>query len=186
MRSPWGTARCTSTRGFSRPSGAGAARVRRGWRALAGRRIGRVSDRRCPQASAARGAAGHPLSGRGREESPAQCVPRGERRAVPLLAASLDRVEQGQHEFDAGGALWRDGELGAYLTGVARKLQPPAVLQVIPFRVAVVKNPRLNAFPVGNGALYLYSRLLSTEWSRGSTSSTRVARSGGTANWARI
>src|SRR5262249_11125946 len=49
------------------------------------------------------------------------------------------RVEQEQKKFDASGALYRDPELEAYLTGVARKLQPPAVLQVIPFRVAVVK-----------------------------------------------
>jgi hypothetical protein len=41
------------------------------------------------------------------------------------------RVEQEQHKFEASGALYRDAELEAYLTGVARKLQPPAVLQPI-------------------------------------------------------
>ena len=70
------------------------------------------------------------------------------------------RVEQEQKKFDASGALYRDAELDAYLTGVARKLQPPAVLQVIPFRVAVVKNPWLNAFAMPNGALYIHSGLL--------------------------
>jgi len=70
------------------------------------------------------------------------------------------RVEQEQKKFDASGALYRDAELEAYLTGVARKLQPPAVLQVIPFRVAVVKNPWLNAFAMPNGALYIHSGLL--------------------------
>src|SRR3989442_6073332 len=70
------------------------------------------------------------------------------------------RVEQEQKKFDASGALYRDAELDAYLTGVARNLQPPAVLQVIPFRVAVVKNPWLNAFAMPNGALYIHSGLL--------------------------
>src|SRR5262249_36818769 len=70
------------------------------------------------------------------------------------------RVEQEQKKFEASGALYRDPELEAYLTGVARKLQPAAVLQVIPFRVAVVKNPWLNAFAMPNGALYIHSGLL--------------------------
>ncbi len=70
------------------------------------------------------------------------------------------RVEQEQKKFEASGALYRDAELEAYLTGLARKLQPPAVLQAIPFRVAVVKNPWLNAFAMPNGALYIHSGLL--------------------------
>lgn len=70
------------------------------------------------------------------------------------------RVEQEQKKFEASGALYRDAELEAYLTGVVRKLQPPAVLQVVPFRVAVVKNPWLNAFALPNGALYIHSGLL--------------------------
>jgi predicted Zn-dependent protease len=43
---------------------------------------------------------------------------------------------------------------------VARKLQPPAVLQAIPFRVAVVKNPWLNAFAIPTGTLYIHSGLV--------------------------
>jgi predicted Zn-dependent protease len=70
------------------------------------------------------------------------------------------RVEQEQEKFEASGNLYRDAELEAYLTGVARKLQPPAVLRAIPFRVAVVKNPWLNAFAMPNGALYIHSGLL--------------------------
>jgi len=70
------------------------------------------------------------------------------------------RVEQEQKKFDASDALYRDPELDAYLTGVARRLQPPEVLQAIPFRVAVVKNPWLNAFAMPNGALYIHTGLL--------------------------
>src|SRR5215467_7699141 len=70
------------------------------------------------------------------------------------------RVEQEQKKFEASDALYRDAELDAYLTGVARRLQPPEVLQAIPFRVAVVKNPWLNAFAMPNGALYIHSGLL--------------------------
>jgi predicted Zn-dependent protease len=70
------------------------------------------------------------------------------------------RVEQEQAKFESSGALYRDPELEAYLTSVARKLQPPAVLEAIPFRVAVVKNPWLNAFAVPTGTLYIHSGLL--------------------------
>jgi len=70
------------------------------------------------------------------------------------------RVEQEQQKFEASGYVYRDAELEAYLTEVAQKLQPPAVLRAIPFRVAVVKNPWLNAFAMPNGALYIHSGLL--------------------------
>ncbi len=70
------------------------------------------------------------------------------------------RVEEEQKKLDASGDLYRETELESYLTGIARKLQPAAVLRAIPFRVRVVKNPWLNAFAMPNGALYIHSGLL--------------------------
>ncbi len=70
------------------------------------------------------------------------------------------RVEEAQKQLDEGGMLYKDPGLTAYLGAVARKLQPPEVLKAIPFKVAVVSSPMLNAFALPNGGVYVHTGIL--------------------------
>ena len=70
------------------------------------------------------------------------------------------RSEEEQRALEASGLLYRNDELETYLNQVARRLQPPAVYERIPFRVRVLSNPRLNAFAFPNGVVYVHTGLL--------------------------
>ncbi len=65
-----------------------------------------------------------------------------------------------QHRLDASGDAYEDPALEAYLMSVARRLQPPAAFAAVPFRIRVLKNFRLNAFALPNGAIYLHTGIL--------------------------
>ncbi|MCK5724800.1 MAG: hypothetical protein KAI84_19855, partial [Gammaproteobacteria bacterium] len=54
------------------------------------------------------------------------------------------RSEDEQKVLTRSGLIYRDDQLDDYLNQVARKLQPPEILEHIPFRIMVIKSPYLN------------------------------------------
>ncbi|MGD2127400.1 MAG: M48 family metalloprotease, partial [Desulfobacteraceae bacterium] len=69
------------------------------------------------------------------------------------------RAEAEQRVLNESGLVYEDVELEAYLNRVARNLQP-YVLENIPFRIFVLKDPHLNAFSFPNGAIYVHTGIL--------------------------
>ena len=65
-----------------------------------------------------------------------------------------------QERLDDGGDVLDDSALEAYLTSVARKLEPQAAWKAVPFHIKVLKNFRPNAFCLPNGAVYLHTGIL--------------------------
>lgn len=70
------------------------------------------------------------------------------------------RSREEQRDLDRSGLLYNDEALEAYVNEVARKLQPPEVSAVIPFKVKIIKNPSLNAFAYPNGIVYVHTGIL--------------------------
>jgi predicted Zn-dependent protease len=70
------------------------------------------------------------------------------------------RASEEQHDIDRSGLLYEDEALERYVNEVARKLEPPEIYAVIPFKVKVIKNPYLNAFALPNGAVYIHTGIL--------------------------
>ena len=71
------------------------------------------------------------------------------------------RSEDEQKVLTRSGLIYRDDQLDDYLNQVARKLQPPEILEHIPFRIMVIKSPYLNAFAFPNGVIYIHTGILS-------------------------
>ncbi|HUT70272.1 MAG TPA: M48 family metalloprotease [Desulfatiglandales bacterium] len=65
-----------------------------------------------------------------------------------------------QQVLDNSGFVYRDGELREYLNGIVRRLQPPETQATMPFRIAVLKDPHLNAFAFPNGVIYVHTGIL--------------------------
>jgi predicted Zn-dependent protease len=70
------------------------------------------------------------------------------------------RAEEEERIINQSGLLYEDPQLEAYLNGVARKLQPPDILEKLPFRILVLKDPHLNAFAFPNGVIYVHTGIL--------------------------
>ena len=70
------------------------------------------------------------------------------------------RSEDEQKALAQSGLIYRDKKLDDYLNQVARKLQPPQILEHIPFRIKVIKSPYLNAFAFPNGVIYIHTGIL--------------------------
>ncbi len=70
------------------------------------------------------------------------------------------RASEEQHDMDRSGLLYEDETLERYVNEVAKKLEPPEIYAVIPFKVKVIKNPYLNAFALPNGAVYIHTGIL--------------------------
>ena len=70
------------------------------------------------------------------------------------------RSEDEQKVLTRSGLIYRDDQLDDYLNQVARKLQPPEILEHIPFRIMVIKSPYLNAFAFPNGVIYIHTGIL--------------------------
>ena len=70
------------------------------------------------------------------------------------------RAEDEQRVLTQSGLIYRDDQLDDYLNQVARKLQPPEILEHIPFRIMVIKSPYLNAFAFPNGVIYIHTGIL--------------------------
>lgn len=71
-----------------------------------------------------------------------------------------NRSHEEEQAIAKSGILYRDRELEAYLNGVARKLEPPEVYSIIPFRILVISNPYCNAFSLPNGYVYVHTGIL--------------------------
>ena len=71
------------------------------------------------------------------------------------------RCQEQEQLLDRSGLLYEDSETRQYLNTVAAKLQPPEVYAKIPFRIEVIKDPRLNAFAFPNGVIYVHTGILS-------------------------
>ncbi len=71
-----------------------------------------------------------------------------------------NRCRDEEQAIAKSGILYRDQELEAYLNSVARKLEPPEVYRIIPFRVLVISNPYCNAFSLPNGYVYVHTGIL--------------------------
>lgn len=70
------------------------------------------------------------------------------------------RSEDEQKVLTQSGLIYIDDQLDDYLNQVARKLQPPEILEHIPFRIMVIKSPYLNAFAFPNGVIYIHTGIL--------------------------
>jgi predicted Zn-dependent protease len=71
-----------------------------------------------------------------------------------------NRANEEERDLDRSGLLYKDDTLERYVNEVARKLQPPEIYAVIPFKVKIIKNPYLNAFALPNGAVYIHTGIL--------------------------
>jgi beta-barrel assembly-enhancing protease len=71
------------------------------------------------------------------------------------------RCQEQEQLLDKRGLLYEDIETREYVNEVAAKLQPAEVYAKIPFRVEVIKDPRLNAFAFPNGVIYVHTGILS-------------------------
>ncbi len=60
----------------------------------------------------------------------------------------------------SGDMVYRDESLSAYINSVARGLFPEELYAQIPFEVTVIRDPRLNAFALPNGALFLHTGIV--------------------------
>lgn len=81
-------------------------------------------------------------------------VPEDEEKAIWREAA------EEQHRLDTSGDVFEDAALEAYLMAVARRIVPPAAFKAVPFRIRVLRNFRLNAFALPNGAVYVHTGML--------------------------
>jgi len=70
------------------------------------------------------------------------------------------QAEQAETRFEAGGAVYADAQLEAYLDEVAHRIEPAPIFASIPFRIRVVRNPYLNAFTLPNGRVYVHTGML--------------------------
>ncbi len=65
-----------------------------------------------------------------------------------------------QDRLDRSGDVYEDAALEAWLPEVLRRVAPPGALARVPLHVKVLRNYRLNAFALPNGALYVHTGLL--------------------------
>jgi predicted Zn-dependent protease len=70
------------------------------------------------------------------------------------------RSVEEQQILDNSGFVYRDGELRAYLNGIARRLQPRETVATMSFEIIVLKDPHLNAFAFPNGVIYVHTGIL--------------------------
>ncbi len=72
-----------------------------------------------------------------------------------------DNSRQSEKNIEERNLIFNDPELDAYLDKIARKLQPPAVFEKIPFKIKIVKDRRINAFAFPNGFILIHTGILS-------------------------
>jgi predicted Zn-dependent protease len=70
------------------------------------------------------------------------------------------RCREQEQLLDRSGLLYEDSETREYVNAVAAKLEPTEVYTKIPFRIEVIKDPRLNAFAFPNGVIYVHTGIL--------------------------
>jgi predicted Zn-dependent protease len=71
------------------------------------------------------------------------------------------RAEEEQKVINESGLIYyKDEELEAYLNEIVEKLQPLEVLEHIPFKINIIRNPYLNAFSLPNGSIYIHTGMV--------------------------
>ena len=71
------------------------------------------------------------------------------------------RTEEEQKALNKSGLIYyKDEELEAYLNEIVEKLQPLEVLEHIPFKINIIRNPYLNAFTLPNGSIYIHTGMV--------------------------
>ena len=70
------------------------------------------------------------------------------------------RAQEEQDAIDGSGLLYQDAEIENYLNQIAEKLQPNSISADISFQIKVIKDPKLNAFALPNGVIYIHTGIL--------------------------
>jgi beta-barrel assembly-enhancing protease len=70
------------------------------------------------------------------------------------------RSEEEEKVLLKSGLVYDDAVLQTYVNGVAQKLQPPEVLDKVPFKVLLLKNSYLNAFAYPNGMVFVHTGIV--------------------------
>lgn len=69
-------------------------------------------------------------------------------------------LETTEKHIEESGRLHADPGLEAYLLEVARRIEPPEVLEAIPFRFRVVRDTHPGAFALASGTVYVHTGTL--------------------------
>jgi predicted Zn-dependent protease len=69
-------------------------------------------------------------------------------------------AEKESQRLDDGGDVYEDPALEQYVNDVLRKVSPPGLKGRLELRAKVVRNYRLNAFALPNGAIYVHTGML--------------------------
>jgi predicted Zn-dependent protease len=70
------------------------------------------------------------------------------------------RAQEEQDAIDGSGLLYQDAEIENYLNQIAEKLQTNSISADISFQIKVIKDPKLNAFALPNGVIYIHTGIL--------------------------
>ena len=70
------------------------------------------------------------------------------------------RAQEEQEAIDESGLLYQDPEIENYLYQIAKKLQTNSISPDISFQIKVIKDPKLNAFALPNGVIYIHTGIL--------------------------
>ncbi len=70
------------------------------------------------------------------------------------------RAQEEQDAIDGSGLLYQDAEIENYLNQIAEKLQTNSISPDISFQIKVIKDPKLNAFALPNGVIYIHTGIL--------------------------
>jgi predicted Zn-dependent protease len=70
------------------------------------------------------------------------------------------RAQEEQDVIDGSGLLYQDTEIENYLNQIAEKLQTNSISPDISFQIKVIKDPKLNAFALPNGVIYIHTGIL--------------------------
>ena len=71
------------------------------------------------------------------------------------------RSREEQKRLDFSGLVVEDAALEAYLTDVARRLQPSATSDHLELHIKILRDPHMNAFAYPNGVIYVHTGILS-------------------------
>ena len=70
------------------------------------------------------------------------------------------RAQEEQDAIDGSGLLYQNTEIENYLNQIADKLQTNSISPDISFQIKVIKDPKLNAFALPNGVIYIHTGIL--------------------------
>ena len=70
------------------------------------------------------------------------------------------RAQEEQEAIDGSGILYHDPEIENYIYQIAKKLQTNSISPDISFQIKVIKDPKLNAFALPNGVIYIHTGIL--------------------------